>query len=167
MYIAGENELLQIGNGQVRHFHFQPALYGPFAARFHARLKELYESNSLDRLDLEKVVRQEVKWAVDESTINPMQRRIYRATWMLLRDMVRVGWSYQYKNGTLEVTPPTPRKHASTHEEVQAVKDVVRRAMSESRQDRILEAHEFIRRMENPPPSGQAQGACDQAHREW
>jgi hypothetical protein len=152
-----DGELLQINDGQVRHFPFQPALHGPFAARFYARLKELNGSSNLDGLALEKIVREEVEWAVDESTIIPMQRRVYRATWLLLRDLVRVGWSCHYKNGILEVVPPTERKRASTHEEVQADKEAVRRAMSESRQDRILEAREFIRRMENPPPAGQAQ----------
>jgi hypothetical protein len=129
---------------------FRPALTGPFAKRFYDRASHMAESK-IGYPEIETFVREELKWVAD-IVINPKQRRIYRAVWLLLRDLLRVGWHYQWMAGTLEVVPPYVQPEVWTPEEIEQTKELVRQAMAAPRLERIADAHEFIKRVETPSP---------------
>lgn len=139
----------------VEYFPFRPALDGPFAKRFYERIKDLAEARIVYPA-IEATVEEEVKWAVELRKTNPRQRRIYRAVWLLFRDLLRIGWSYRWSAGTLEIAPPSLLQEAHSEQEIQQAKQIVREAMVAPRRERIAEAKEFIERMENPSVSGRA-----------
>lgn len=128
---------------------FRPTLQGPFARRFYKRAKELSERLNLNS-ETTSIIREEVDWALNAYKVNPVQRRIYRATWLLLRDLLRVRWTLRWHNGTLEVAPPSKRFTSNNHD-AKTEKATIRQAMAGPRLERILEAREFIERMEGPP----------------
>src|SRR5438874_12852206 len=125
----------------VRYIPFRPSLHGPFARRFYDRVRPLAEHRSADA-EIASVIRKEVDWALNESKVNPAQRKIYRATWLLFRDLRRVGWKFRWQNGTVEIAPP----------ERSSEKAKIREYMSGPRLERIAEARDFIKRMESATP---------------
>ena len=127
---------------------FRPALDGPFAKRFYDQIAYLAESG-ITYPEIESTVEEETSWAY-EAKANPKQRRIYRAIWLLFRDLLRVGWSYRWVGGTLEITPPSLQELARTPQEINRAKEQIREAMKVPRLERIAEAKDFIERMENP-----------------
>lgn len=143
-------------NGDTRagdYIAFRPALTGPFASRFYETAQHL-ASNQPDYEDLADLIEQEISWATHTQKINVQQRRIYRAAWMLFRDLVRVGWRYRWLAGTLEVGPPANREEMFTAESVQSAKETIRQAMLAPRLEKISEGQDFIRRMETPNEQG-------------
>ena len=114
---------------------FRPALDGPFASRFLENVRYLsLEGARAD--DLIAVAAAEVDWALTGISVNPRQRRLYRAVWLLLRDPVRVGWSYRWQEGVLEVAPPPDDDVVRGSEAARQAKDYVRRAMETARKER-------------------------------
>lgn len=138
----------------TQYIPFRPLLHGPFATRFYENALELSKISALS--DVENLVAEEIRWVTEEFKINPRQRSIYRASWLLLRDLIRVGWDYRWNLGTLEVAPPSGIQEVTGNQELKRVKALLRDAMGEVRRERIAEAREFILRMEKPSPNGVA-----------
>ena len=130
---------------------FRPALHGPFVTRFHKFTKELADTQSPVNI-VERIVGEEVKWSTDEQT-NPEQRIIYRAAWLLFRDLVRVGWTFRWRAG-IEVAPPESESGAFSPAEIKEVKRKARRIMEPARLEKLFDARDFVLRMENPSPNG-------------
>lgn len=137
----------------VKYIPFRPSLHGHFATRFYKRVRQVSEHQSRNG-ELSSVIKEEVDWALNGSKVNPAQRRIYRATWLLIRDLDRVGWIFRWHNGTFEVAPPL-KKSTPTNVSAQEEKANIRQVMSGPRLERIAEARDFIERMEKPS-SGRA-----------
>lgn len=135
---------------------FRPALEGPFIARFNECVQRLALGPTSDD-EVEKVTRQEWGWATapNKQGLNPNQRRIYRAAWLLFRDLCRAGWQYRWNAG-IEVAPPQLAETAESVEEARIEKDIVRQIMRPARQEKIAEAKDFIARMEKPGSGGMA-----------
>lgn len=132
---------------------FRPALTGPFATRFYETAREL-ALNQPSLAEFNNRLEKELIWATDVQKINVPQRRIYRAVWMLFRDLVRVGWRYRWLAGTLEVGPPTDENGSTAVEHVTQIKEAIRQAMLGPRLEKIIEGQEFIRRMETINQNG-------------
>ncbi|WP_420640462.1 Druantia anti-phage system protein DruA [Candidatus Leptofilum sp.] len=132
---------------------FRPALKGLFAERFYNRIERLVEKDAIFS-EVNQVVQKEVQWAVKQAKINPKQRQIYRASWLLFRDLLRVGWNYRWHAGTLEISPPQLKDSAATDDEIKQAKNKVKQAMATPRLERINESRDFIERMESPPEAG-------------
>lgn len=137
----------------MEYIPFRPSLYGPFATRFYSAARRLVSLQPDDRIvtdEMEDLIQSEVQWAIDEAHINPHQRRIYRAVWLLLRDLLHVRWQLRWYNEHLQLLPPSYQDKVQSIDEMQAEKDAVRFAMAQSRIIRLVEAKEFIRRVEQP-----------------
>lgn len=128
-------------------YPYRPNLQGNFLERFHVKAKELIQA--ADVMDaIERISHQEYNWATNDAKVNPRQRKIYRAVWILLRDLLRVGWSCRWYGQNLEISPPLEERH-SKNSDINKVKATMRAAMSEPRVQKLLESSEFIERMEN------------------
>lgn len=137
----------------ISFYPYRPRLTGLFLERFHNKAQELCKSAS-PLSEVKRIALEEYEWATHEVTVNPNQRRIYRACWLLLRDLLVAGWSCRWYEGELQVSPPS---EASVHMDKEGLaerKQAVRDAMAEARMSKILEAKEFIDRMEHPPTGG-------------
>lgn len=131
------------------HFEpFRPALQGRFLARFHQAAKELV---SADQHALERIIKTEVEWS-DQTSGNLRQQDMYKAVWLLLRDLIRVGWipGWNAKTSTFEVSPPAVISRSYSAEEIHEQKAARRSIMAHERHTKLYEAREFIRRMESP-----------------
>ena len=135
----------------TKYFSFRPNLHGPFAKRFYTHIKQLKKYEDVNG-EVESIIKSEVDWALNRCIVNPLQRRIYRATWLLFRDLLRVGWVPYWNSGTLELAPPS-KKPVSDTQEIQREKEKIRRAMSAARLERIAEAKDFIQRVEGTSSS--------------
>ena len=69
---------------------FRPKLEGEFRTRFYTAVQNVSEKTSTN--ELEQLVTREVNWVEHECTVNLVQRKKYRAVWMLLRDLIRASW---------------------------------------------------------------------------
>jgi len=140
---------------------FRPALHGPFATRFYDQARQLVEickdKNGKLSLQAEELIEGEVDWAVSEMSVNPQQRRVYRAVWYVLRDLLHVGWSVRWQSEILQIAPPQIAEKAYTIEQMKAEKEFVRFAMARAREMKIAEAKEFIQRVENPSVAATAE----------
>lgn len=127
---------------------FRPELQERFLTRFYLAAKELTRQAPPD---WDTLVRQEVEWA-DTSGGNPSQQAMYRAVWLLLRDLLRVGWvpAWNDQTATFEIAPPSVQEHPRTAEEIQAHKQARRDMMRPERLTRLLQAREFVQSMESP-----------------
>lgn len=132
---------------------YRPNLMGPFADRFHQRSHELAREPNPEA-QAEQFAAEETRWATEECKINPQQRRIYCAAWMLLRDLLRCGWSCRWSDGALELAPAAVSRSSRTPEELNQAKARMRRLMQEARREKLVEARDFVRRMESPPRNG-------------
>lgn len=137
----------------MEYIPFRPALQGGFATRFYQQVQKLIPLQNADRKitqEIDNFIDSEVSWAVNDILVNPQQRRIYRAVWLLLRDLLHVRWYLIWYEETLRLIPPGYRDQVSTVEEMQTEKESVRFAMARSRELRIATAEDFIRRVEAP-----------------
>jgi energy-coupling factor transporter ATP-binding protein EcfA2 len=142
----------------MEYIPYKPALYGVFETRFYNQAMQLVElqqrKNPLAEIDA--FIQSEVQWAVNGAKINPQQRRIYRAVWLLLRDLLQVGWKTRWHLETLQLLPPTHQQSVHSAIDIKAEKRTLKLAMAWSREAKIAEAREFILRMENPSQSATA-----------
>jgi hypothetical protein len=127
---------------------FRPELQERFLTRFYLAAKELTRQATAD---WDAHIRQEVEWA-DTAAGNPSQQVMYRAVWLLLRDLLRVGWvpAWNDQTATFEIAPPSVQEHPRTAEEIQAHKQARRDMMRPERLTRLLQAREFVSSMESP-----------------
>lgn len=138
---------------QLSYLSFRPALEGLFLSRFLDRAEALVSAIQAGT-EPDLIFTSEVAWATD-GVMNARQRRLYRAAWSLLQDLVRAGWSPRMRGGRLEVAPPTVPEVQSL-EEVHAEKERIRRIMMDARTARLAEARDFIRSAEDPAPDPRA-----------
>ena len=136
---------------------FRPALEGIFLERFTQVANDLFSVFATlpypeREVKMQTIVRRETQWAVSDFTINPQQRRTYRAVWLLLSDLVKAGWQCRWRTGTLEIASPHVPFSASGDSAIQEVKDQIRQAMRPARLAKISQASTFIERMEQPQP---------------
>ena len=127
---------------------FRPALQERFLARFYQASHKMALASEDDR---EEIIRSEVEWALN-SHGNPRQQAIYQAVWLLLRDLLRIGWMPRWNEdtATLEIAPPQPHKKPRSHADIHAHKQGRRQIMAHERHTRLVQATDFIRRMEAP-----------------
>ncbi len=127
---------------------FRPNLQGIFRERFYEKI-QIFDNESLTTLDIAEIVKIEVEWVSNDCNINIEQREIYRAAWLLLRDLIRTGWIYELREGVLELTLPSAENTSVTQEQMKKIKDQLRDCMEMSRLERLEESKEFISRMES------------------
>lgn len=126
---------------------FRPKLEGEFRIRFYAVAQQIPEKTTAS--ELEKIVEQEVRWAESECIVNLVQRKKYRAVWMLFRDMIRASWKACYRDGVLEMRLPTLERSELEGNSSSEKKRLLRQWMQDSRLEKLQEHSEFINRMES------------------
>lgn len=140
-------------NLEIKEVAFSPKLEGLFRTRFYEKAQLLHDINSTDTISKE-----EVQWVENECTTNLKQRKIYRAVWFLLRDLVKAHWVPRFRDGRLILTMPNLMELLSKHSDsIQASsihspesKAFLRSWMDNSRVSRLQASSDFIRIMENP-----------------
>lgn len=138
---------------------FRPRLEGQFEERFNQKAQEL-AGIADDSANIEEVLLPEIRWAAEETRVNPLQRRRYRATWLLLRDLIEAGWAFRWKDGTLELARPDLSSNITgdeSNKQIQKRKQRIRNVMKDNRLARIAEARNYIERVENPSPGAIAE----------
>ena len=135
---------------------FRPALEGPLASRFFREIRTAVTSGSAESIELASLADAEVAWSQSRESVNPLQHAIFRACWLLLRDLHRIGWRLRWRSNTLELGRPELASKPSSPAEICAHKQAVREAMSFARTDRIEQYREFIERVLSPSPNGLA-----------
>lgn len=127
---------------------FRPNLEGLFRKRFHDKASVIDEGTPIDVIEL--IISQELQW-VEAYNLNFVQRKKYRAVWLLLRDLIHASWSACYRSGVLELSMPNSD---SLHgESVQRTKNRLRDWLKESRRERLQTFENFIRQMESESPT--------------
>lgn len=126
----------------------RPELQERFLARFHLKAKEMVQR---PKETWDAAIRQEVEWALSASG-NPSQQAMYQSVWLLLRDLIHVGWTptWDEQTATFEVAPPPTQEHPRTPLEIQAHKQMRRDMMRPERMTRLQQARDFITSMETP-----------------
>lgn len=133
----------------IRFYPFRPNLSGRFMARFIEATTELAN----DPNEAGNVIVREITWAISDTTLNVRQRRMYRAIWLLLRDLLRVGWSCRVHERVFEVAPPNHEQDLDEQSR-SAYKIRVRALMAPARAAKLRESQAFIERMESPTSNG-------------
>lgn len=135
-----------------REIPFRPKLEGDFRVRFYNAVSEINEQTSL--IDVEKIAEKEIFWVQDICTYNLVQRKKYRAVWMLFRDLTRASWKACYRDGVLYMSLPTLNGMDIHDGSSPEVKKLLRSWMGESRHERLISYTDFIQRMERNNTSG-------------
>ncbi|MCD7785256.1 MAG: DUF4338 domain-containing protein [Oscillospiraceae bacterium] len=125
---------------------FRPKLEGEFRTRFYTVVQQINEDTKTS--ELEEIIAQEVHWTEHECTVNLVQRKKYRAVWMLLRDLMRASWKACYREGVLEMRMPTLDKNELEGSSLSEKKSLLRGWMQDSRLERLQIYSDFINRME-------------------
>lgn len=135
---------------------FRPALGGVFLRRFLERARALVSTptGAESSESPDAVVAEEIAWATNE-VLNPSQRKVYRAVWSLVGDLLRAGWTPRMNEGRLEIAPPVHTKIRDPNQ-IRAVKAQMRTVMSDGRLAKIEEARDFILSVEQPGPGAKA-----------
>lgn len=128
---------------------FRPALQERFLGRFHRGVQELVD---LPDSEWAQHFEDEVKWARGEQG-NPRQQSLYQAVWLLLRDLLRVGWTLRWngRTATPEIAPPPSEERPRSTAAIQEHKQIRRSMMAHERQLRLAQARDFLLRVEKPP----------------
>jgi len=125
---------------------FRPKLEGEFRTRFYTAVQSITEETKTT--ELEHFAVQEVRWAEHECSVNLVQRKKYRAVWMLLRDLIRASWKACYRDGVLEMRLPSLDGADLDGCSIPEMKTLLRRWMQDSRLERLQLYSDFINRME-------------------
>ena len=125
---------------------FRPKLEGEFRTRFYTVVQQINEDTKTS--ELEKIAAHEVHWVEHECTVNLVQRKKYRAVWMLLRDLIRASWKACYRDGVLEMRLPALDKSELEGSSLTEMKSLLRSWMQDSRLERLQIYSDFINRME-------------------
>lgn len=126
---------------------FRPKLEGDFRIRFYTVVQQFSEKTK--NFKLESIASQEVYWAEHECTVDLVQRKKYRAIWMLLRDLIRASWKACYQDGVLEMYLPALDKNEVNGTSMSEMKVFLRSWMQDSRLERLQIYSNFINRMEH------------------
>lgn len=134
---------------------FRPALEGIFATRFYRAIRAGIETGAThDWKTFELIANGEVSWSIATGGMNRVQHAIFRACWLLLRDLQRIGWQFHWRNNTLFLGKPALATKPQTPEEIVAQKKAIQSAMAFARKDRLQRYSEFISRMLTPSSNG-------------
>ena len=136
---------------------YRPALQGLLASRFYRAVSAaIMNGTANDAMPFGRLAESEAAWATTYSQFNPVQRAKYRAAWLLLRDLQRIGWVLSWRRNTVYLTQP---EQAVAHLDVTDImnqKQLIRNAMSYARASKIAQHSDFIERMHRQPTKGQA-----------
>ncbi|MGE0606572.1 MAG: Druantia anti-phage system protein DruA [Pirellulales bacterium] len=88
--------------------------------------------------------------------MNPTQHAIFRACWLLLRDLQRIGWQLHWRSNTVFLGKPDMAATPNSPEEIVSQKRAIQDAMSFARLDRLNQYSDFIQRMLLPTSNGLA-----------
>lgn len=135
-----------------KYYPYRPNLQGTFLERFQETAFFLTQTADITTA-IENISLQEYNWATNEAKVNPRQRKIYRAVWVLLRDLLRVGWTCRWYEQNLEISPPIEAA-LSASSDLGQIKSSMRNIMFEPRVQKLLDSFEYIERMENESTSG-------------
>ncbi|KWX82524.1 hypothetical protein AMQ83_32645 [Paenibacillus riograndensis] len=127
---------------------FRPRLEGMFRVRFYDAVSSINENTPLTYI--EHLVEKEIFWVEKECLVNLIQRKKYRAIWLLLRDLVRASWRACFREGVLEMRLPSLEQNELKSASTPEMKRLLRSWMEESRHERLLSYMDFITRMESP-----------------
>lgn len=125
---------------------FRPKLEGEFRTRFYTAVQTVTEETRTT--DLERIASEEVYWAEHICPVNLVQRKKYRAVWMLLRDLIRASWKACYREGVLEMRLPSLDSADLDGNSIPEMKSLLRSWMQDSRLERLQLYSDFINRME-------------------
>lgn len=128
---------------------FRPALEGRFATRFFKVARGVATTTPKEAGEaLHAAFKREMSWLEKQNkSVNPVQRSIYKAVWLLLLDLEVVGWTFSWSKNTLLLSKPRSNQPASSPDAVRAQKAVVRAAMKNARENRFEKYRDFIERM--------------------
>lgn len=125
---------------------FRPKLEGEFKKRFYTAVSSITKNTTKD--EIINLSDTEIKWVENDCLYNIEQRKKYRATWYLLRDLVSASYKAEYLDGTLLMTLPSLDKNDLNDSSMTEVKTTMRSWMAESRHERIVAGKEFVMKME-------------------
>jgi hypothetical protein len=127
-----------IAPSPVEFMPVRPELQERFLARFHLAAKAMMQQ---PREFWDAAIRLEVEWAISASG-NPGQQAMYQSVWLLLRDLIHVGWTpfWDEQTATFEVAPPPTMEQPRTPEEIAAHKQMRRDVMRPERMTRLQQA---------------------------
>ena len=127
---------------------FRPRLEGDYRHRFYEQASRIVEKSSAE--EIEYIVSTEVTWAEEDCFAgNLNQRQRYRAIWLFLRDLIRAGWRCGFNSGVLEMRlPQLSKEEEKQNGSLKLKKEQLRKWMADSREERLLEHSDFVRRME-------------------
>lgn len=131
---------------QSRAVPFRPKLEGMFRNRFYEKAALL--TQGLPTEHTEKVIEEEIDWAENGIKTNIKQRKVYRAVWLFLRDLIHSNWNAEFNSGVLEMRLPSLNSKDLGDVNLQEKKEVLRSWMRDGRADRLSVHSEFIRKME-------------------
>ena len=130
---------------------FRPKLEGEFRTRFYMAVQGITEKTKTP--ELERIASEEVYWAEHICPVNLVQRKKYRAVWMLLRDLIRASWKACYREGVLEMRLPSLDNADLGENSIPEMKSLLRSWMQDSRLERLQLYSDFINRMERETPT--------------
>lgn len=131
---------------QSRAVPFRPKLEGVFRNRFYEKASYFTPDITLDLI--EKMIIEEIDWAENGIQTNIKQRKIYRAVWLFLRDLIHSNWKAEFNSGVLEMRLPSLTSRDLGDNTLQEKKRFLRSWMEEGRADRLSDHSDFIKRME-------------------
>ena len=125
---------------------FRPSLEGFFAARFYRTIRASLKKGALSSSHkFDVIVGKEIVWAGTQK--NKLQSAIYKAVWLLLRDLQRVGWTMSWVKNCLLLTKPNSTSSVAKSADIPAQKESIRNAMAFARIEKLEKYREFIDRM--------------------
>lgn len=122
---------------------YRPNLEGQFRKRFYEKVSNIKEDTELEVIEV--LISKELEW-VENCRFNLIQRKKYRAVWLLLRDLIHASWRACFRSGVLELS--MPNSEVLHGESVQRAKDRLRDWLRESRLERLQTFDKFIKQME-------------------
>lgn len=130
---------------------FRPKLEGFFRVRFYRAASSI--SSDLTDDAVEQLIANEIDWVENKCVNNIVQRKKYRAIWLLLRDLVRANWKADFRNGVLEMRLPTLDHNDIGNNTIPDKKRHMQSWMADSRNERLQNQKDFIYWMESDTPT--------------
>lgn len=130
---------------------YRPKLEGFFRVRFYKAASKI--TNNVSDEVVEQIIANEINWVENKCVNNIIQRKKYRAVWLLLRDLVRANWKADFRNGILEMRLPTLDHNDLGNNTIPGKKKNMQSWMADSRKERLQNQKDFILWMESDTPS--------------
>src|SRR5579871_4577889 len=118
----------------ARFVPFRPALEGVFADRFYRTIRHCIEANLVAGWKtFSPIANDEVAWSTSEGDVNPIQDAVFRACWLLLRDLQSIGWQLHCRSNTLLLAKTEMAAVPNSPEEISSQKQAIQDAMAFAR----------------------------------